>query len=564
MRREQPASRMHAWALSSILMLGGLFIQIPPPPSAASFDGTVFNKLTGAPVKNAHVLYIQVAPRGGDAAQPISTDTDASGRFAIQIEAGSYRLWVERPGYARQTYGSRTPEGPGSVLTLAAGQQLHDVEIKLTPLGAIAGGVFDDDGDPLQGVGIQILRFSYSTGRQQLIPVAGASSNDRGEYRAYDLPAGRYLLLATPRGAPLSRPMETASLIPQAQEPFAPLYYPGVLDAAGASEVALAAGAEMTGIDFRLPKVRAVTIRGRLVSPIESFAGSQIQVVLAHSDGNTASYINRASGAFDAASGRFEFRAVAPGSYWLAASQIYHGRAWSGRIPVEVSAASPPENLTVSLTSTFELEGHVDVETSTTSLTKLAQLTVRMVAADGLAPGPPPSSKVGADGSFRLSGVTSGVWAFILDPMPEGLWLKAATYGESDVLQGQLNITSGPTGVLHIVLASNGAQVSGTVSGAGEPGRRIVVLAPAAEELRRSAPMYRTVSTQDHGVFVFKDVRPGTYKLFAFEDVEPFAWLDAEVMKPLESLGETVSVAEGERVERQLVTIPAENLLPGH
>jgi hypothetical protein len=552
---------MHAWALTSMLMLGGLFAQSPASSSSASFDGTVFNKLTSAPVKNAHVLYIQVAPGGGDAAQAISTDTDASGRFVIQVEPGSYRLWVERPGYARQAYGSRTPQGPGSVLTLAPGHQLHDVEIKLTPLGAIAGGVFDEDGDPLQGVGVQVLRFSYSTGRQQLIPVSGASSNDRGEYRAYDLPAGRYLLLATPRGAPLSRPMETASLIPQALEPFAPLYYPGVLDAAGASEVALAEGAEITGIDFRLPKVRAVTLRGRLVSPIENFVGSQVQVVLAHSDGNTASYINRASGAVDTASGRFEFRAVAPGSYWLVASQIYHGRAWSGRIPVEVSAASAPENLTVSLTSAFELEGRVELEVNTTSL---AKLTVRMAAADGLAPGPPPSSKIAADGSFRLVGLTPGVWEFVLDPMPEGLWLKAATYGESDVLQGQLNIAAGPPGVLHIVLASNGAQISGTVAGAAESGRRTVVLAPATNELRRSAPMYRTVSTQDHGVFVFKDVRPGTYKLFAFEDVEPFAWLNAEVMKPLESLGETVSVAEGERIERQLVIIPAETLLPGH
>jgi hypothetical protein len=148
--------------------------------------------------------------------------------------------------------------------------------------------------------------------------------------------------------------------------------------------------------------------------------------------------------------------------------------------------------------------------------------------------------------------------------MPDGLWLKAATYRENDVLQGQFTVASGPPGMLRIVLAGNGAQISGTVTGAGEPSHRTVVLAPAADELRRSAAMYRAVSTQDHGVFVFKDVRPGTYKLFAFEDVEPFAWLDGEVMKPVESLGETISVVEGERVERQLAVIPPEALFPGH
>jgi hypothetical protein len=129
---------MHAWALTSTLMLCGLFVQTPASPSAASLDGIVLNKLTGAPVKNAHVLYIKVSLGAGEAPQAISTDTDASGRFGIQIEAGSYRLWVERPGYARQVYGSRTPEGTGSLLTLAAGEQMHDLQIKITPLGAIA------------------------------------------------------------------------------------------------------------------------------------------------------------------------------------------------------------------------------------------------------------------------------------------------------------------------------------------------------------------------------------------------------------------------------------------
>jgi Carboxypeptidase regulatory-like domain len=540
-------------------MLCRLFAQNAAPSSAGSFAGTVFNKLTGAPVKNAHVMYIKVAP-GSEALQPISTDTDASGRFAIQVDAGTYRLWGERPGYARQAYGSRTPGGPGGLLTLAPGQQMHDLEIRLTPLGAIAGSVLDEDGDPLQGVGIQILRFSYSTGRPQLIPVSGASSNDRGEYRAYGLPTGRYLLLAAPRAAPLSRPMETAALVPQAQEPFAPLYYPGVLDSASASEISLAEGAEIMGIDFRLPRVRALTVRGRLLSPVEDLAGSQLQIVLAHSDGNLASYINRASGAIDKASGRLEFRAVAPGSYWLVASQVYRGRALSGRIPVEVSAAAAPENLTVTLTPAFELEGRVELESGTTSL---ATLNVRLVSADGLAPGPAPASKVAADGNVRLAGVTPGVWDLVLDPMPEGLWIKAATYGEADVLAGQLYIPAGPPRVLHIVLANNGAQISGTVTGAGESGHATVVLVTAAAELRRSSAMVRAVSTQDHGVFVFKGVRPGSYKLFAFEDVEPFAWLDAEVMKPVESLGEAVSVSEGERVVRQLVTIPAEALLPG-
>jgi carboxypeptidase family protein len=552
---------MHDRVLICAVVLFALAAQAQAPSSAALLEGTVFNKLTGAPVKSAHVMYIKVASGAGESAQPISTDTDPGGHYIIQLEAGTYRLWVERPGYARQTYGSRSPEGQGSVIRVAAGAQLHDLDMRMVPLGAITGSVLDEDGDPVQGVGIQVLRFSYTTGRPQLIPVAGASSNDRGEYRAYGLPAGRYLLLATPRGAPMTRPMEAGGLVPEAQEPFAPLYYPGVLDPGSASEVALAEGGELTGIDFRLPKVRALTVRGRIVSPVEDMAGSQLQVVLAHADGNAASYINRAAGAVEKNTGRFEFHGVAPGSYWLVASQIYRGRAIAGRVPVEVTSTGAPENLAVTLTPSFEIDGHVELGGAAAGVNKL---NVRLQPTEGLAPGPQPASKVAPDGTIRLAGVTPGLWDLVLDPLPEGLFIQSATFGDADVLRGELNVLAGSPAALRIVLGANGAQISGTVSESGQPSRATVVLAPSAAELRRAPSLYRVVSAGENGVFVFKGVRPGAYKLFAFEDLEPFAWLDSDLVKPVESMGEPVVVSEGDQVTRQLAVIPAEALLPGH
>ena len=551
---------MHDRVLASLGIFFALAAQAQAPSAAASLDGTVFNKLTGAPIKSAHVMYIRVGAGAGDNAQPISTDTDPSGHYSIRLDAGNYRLWAERPGYARQTYGSRSPEGQGNVISVAAGAELHDLDMRLIPLGAITGAVLDEDGDPVQGVGIQVLRFSYTTGRRQLIPVSGASSNDRGEYRAYGLPAGRYLLLAAPRSQPMTRPMETGGLVPEAQEPYAPMYYPGVLDPGSASEVALAEGGELTGIDFRLAKVRAMTVRGRVSSPVEDFASSQLQVVLAHADGNAASYINRVAGAVDKNSGRFEFRGVAPGSYWLVASQFYRGHPLSGRVPVEVSSNGAPENLSVTLVPSFAIEGRVEFAGAAAGLSKM---NVHLQATEGLAPGLPPSSKVGIDGTIRLAGVTPGLWDFVFDPLPEGLFIQSATYGDADVLHREMNVLAGPPAVLRIVLGANGAQISGVVGQGGQPSRATVVLVPAASELRHAPLLFRVASAGANGVFDFKGVRPGAYKLFAFEDVEPFAWLDSELVKPVESMGEPVVVSEGDRLIRQLAIIPAEALLPG-
>lgn len=538
-----------------------LFAFSQAPPTNASLEGSVVNKVTGAPVKHAHVMYVKSGQPGGDSAYPRSTDTDADGHFAIALEPGAYRLWVERQGFSRQVYGAKTPQGPGTVLNVAPGEQLRDVDLRLVPLGAISGRVLDDDGDPVQGAGIQVLRFNYSTGHRQLVPVAGASSNDRGEYRAYDLPAGRYFLLATLRGIPMSHPPEAGALIPEMQEPFAALYYPGVLDFSSAAQITLTEGGELTDADFHLQRVRAATVRGRLFSPAEDFAGSQVQVVLAHTDGNAASSIDRGSGTIDHVTGRFEFRGVAPGSYLIVASQLHNGHPLGGRVQVDVTTATPQQNANVTLTPAFDITGAIEVEDSAAA--KLANVVVRLSPSEGLAFGPMPASKIAPDGSIHLAGITPGIWNFVLDSLPDGLWIKSATFGSVDVTRGEINISPGSRGQLHIVLAANGAQVTGSVLEEGQPRKATVVLVPSAPELQSSASMYRTAPTQADGTFSFKGVRPGAYKLFAFEDVDAFAWMDPDFLKPVESLGESISVSEGDRVTHQISPIPPDALLPG-
>ncbi|HEY2170794.1 MAG TPA: carboxypeptidase-like regulatory domain-containing protein, partial [Candidatus Angelobacter sp.] len=333
--------------LSSLLvLLIGLLAQALPTEGPISVEGTVTNKLTGAPVKGAHVIYTRIASAAVPAASPISRDSDLQGRFQLELAPGSYRLWVEREGFARQHYGSTVPESTGSVLTVAPGQEFRDLVFRITPLGALSGRIFDQDGDPLQGVGIQVMRVSYSSGMRQLIPVTGASSNDRGEYRCYDLPADRYFILATPKGSPLSHPIETGALVPEVQDAFVPLYYPGVLELESASAVPVPEGGDIQEINFRMQSVSASTLRGRVLGSLK-IAQIQVQVVLAHNEHGFASYIDRSTAAVDPDTGKFEIRRIAPGSYFLVASQLIKGELFSARVPVEVTAGVPTEEITM-------------------------------------------------------------------------------------------------------------------------------------------------------------------------------------------------------------------------
>jgi hypothetical protein len=520
----------------------------------------VVNKMSGAPIKNAHVIYTRTTSDAVGASSPVSTDTDVEGHFALQLAPGTYRLWVERNGFARQVYGALSPAGEGTELSLAPGQQLRQVAFRLVPLGAIAGRILNEDCEPIQGVGIEALRSSYANGRRQLVSVSGTSSNDRGEYRIFGLRAGRYLLRASMPGAPMSRPFESGALVPEVQDFYAAIYFPGTPDVDSASAISLAEGGELADVDFRLHKVRAVTVRGHLVSPAGRFSSSQIQVVLAHNEAGFASFIDRASAVVDPSSGKFEIHGVSPGSYLLIASQLFAGRAFGGRIPVEVSLASPPEDATLPLAPAFEITGSVEVEGVPRGAPQ--NLSLRLAPSEGLALGPEPLGKVGSDGSVRLAGVTPGLWALSVDPLPEGLWVKTESFANNDAVAGEVNVIESGRGQLRVVLATNGAQISGTVGKDGQPSRAIIVLAPAAPELRSSRLLYRVTNTTEHGMFILRNVRPGTYKLFAFQEIEPFAWLDPELLRTVEASAEPVTIGPGENLQLDLIAIPPEALLP--
>src|SRR5947207_10474821 len=99
-------------------------------------------------------------------------------------------------------------------------------------------------------------------------------------------------------------------------------------------------------------------------------------------------------------------------------------------------------------------------------------------------------------------------------------------FGDADVLRADMHVAGSPSGQLHIVLAGHAAHLSGTVVETAGSRHATVVLIPAAEDLRRLPQMYRAASTQENGAFTLKGIPPGSYKLFAFEEVEPFSWLE--------------------------------------
>src|SRR5215467_14418469 len=69
-----------------------------------------------------------------DRTRSISTSTDVGGRFQLKgIDPGKYSLTIMRNGFVTQQYGQKTPNDPGSILTLRPGQDLKDLLFRLIP-----------------------------------------------------------------------------------------------------------------------------------------------------------------------------------------------------------------------------------------------------------------------------------------------------------------------------------------------------------------------------------------------------------------------------------------------
>ncbi|HET9220642.1 MAG TPA: carboxypeptidase-like regulatory domain-containing protein, partial [Terriglobia bacterium] len=186
------------------------------PAPKATVTGSVLRSSTGEPISRATVTMTRVGPQGprggapqGQAGQRgqapaqqqpsvFTATTDDQGKFTFtEVDEGSYRIIAARNGFARQEYGQRSFNRPGTVINIRAGQQVTDVSFRLTAASTLSGRVLDSLGEPQPGVNVQVLRSTYdATGKRTLQPAGSARTNDLGEYRMYWINPGRYLVSA--------------------------------------------------------------------------------------------------------------------------------------------------------------------------------------------------------------------------------------------------------------------------------------------------------------------------------------------------------------------------------
>jgi hypothetical protein len=149
-----------------------------------------------------------------------------------------------------------------------------------------------------------------------------------------------------------------------------------------------------------------------------------------------------------------------------------------------------------------------------------------------------------ADGTFKFDRVEPGEYSVSIGPVESGnpaasLYLKEARFGSIDLLTHPLLVTGPRSDEIVITLGQNGGRISGIVQGA-----KTVVLVPNERDRRH---LYRSFSSAN-GRFTLQGVPPGSYKIFAFVDVEPGEWFDPVFFSAFEASGVPVEVGESANI----------------
>jgi hypothetical protein len=492
------------------------------------------------------------------------------GVFLIDgVEPGTYSLYAEKRGFLPQHYGARRPGGHGMSLTVSEGGELKEVVLKLTPQAIISGKVTNEEGEPADKMSVVLTRWGYSQGKRVLVVEGGGLLNELGEYRIANISPGNYYLAA--RGNVTSTEFRVmladapSAIFPETpEESYQITYYPSSLSPEGAATVQVAPGAEIRAVDIRLRKARVFRVRGQVVDGATGQLVAETRVGLVPEQPRSILSMSSLSGR-PIPGGEFEITDVLPGAYDLVAQVNRRGQTLYARQFVTVTDRNVAD-IIVRIPVPFDVQGRVRLhERDPQAAESLAQQTVplehlrlALVTVERLGVGIP-EARVQADGSFILRGVVPDRFFFSLSGVPPGWYVKSIIVGGKERTDGFADL---PDGNVEIVVAMGAAELSGTVRTVDNKPAPGAVIALVRDEERRQGRggLRRAMRSDQNGQFALRDLVPGRYKVFAWEDLDQEAALDPELRQHFESKATAVTLAENGRETVELKAIPTEEV----
>ena len=542
--------------------------QQPAAQKPGVVEGAVVNSVTGAPLRKADVTLANgnlteemvamvkqfnkgtAMPGQHVATKTLGMSTDAEGKFRFEnVAPGTYWLTVKKAGFGDVHYTPKAGGGEdGASFYLASGQEMSRIEVRMVPHGSISGRVLDEDGDPYPTANVTAQKYSYGRGHRRLAPADFARTNGRGEFTLGNLPPGSYFICADVQNVDIAvkPPPPPADGAPETA--YVGTYYPSTIDVSQAQKIEVAPGGEVNGLSILLRKSRVVRVSGKLVdaggAPIKT---AQVMLMDSARVGSMSMRL------VNDPEGKFELTNLQPGTYTAMVMQMQGSSPKMTMVPLfvpeknleNVKLGPPPEG---TIQGSVTLDGDAAV--------KLQDFTVILTPAQPVAV-MPATAKADSAGAFVLEHVTAASYDLVLAHIPAGAYLKSVMFNGREALGQPLDCMAGAAGTLHIVLGTDGGRVDALVKRDDKPVSDATVVLLPADPARRFPDAVRTVSSNQFGHALLKDVPPADYLLFAWEKIEDDQWFDPDFMKTVESGAVKVTVRSKSGETAEVPLIPA-------
>jgi hypothetical protein len=512
--------------LSRFLVFFALLLSVSNSPAyplarqsndSKSPSGSISGRVTsnGKPVPRVPVILTQNSFDGEG--KPVArTTTDQDGRFRIaNVPAGSFNLSAFAPAFV---FDERSLWGQdGKRMTISPGEAVEGVDVEIRRGGVITGKVSDSAGRPVVEERVTLTMIDEQ-GRHRggFDPLGweGAQTDDRGIYRIFGVPEGRYVASVG------QSPSQWNSSVVRGNAYYPLTFHPGVADASKADVIELAAGGESTGVDIVLGcPAKAYTASGRIVDAETGKPAPNVQYGygILH-DGRGIAFMGWGGSPSDAQGG-FRFEGILPNHYAAfvikeSESEYYSELTPFDIVDADVSGLEIKMRRGSSISGIAVLEGLPDRD----AIEKLAGLRIRaFIQSTELGAPLSISSKIGPDGSFRISGLRPGRGKLLIGgyPPPKGFALTRVELDGVEQRNGAFDITAGEevSGV-RVTIAYGTAVIRGQLK---ITGRALPQGARFSVRLKRAAsdsirPDWST-EVDDRNRFLFEDLPRGDYEL---------------------------------------------------
>ncbi len=495
-----------------------VFAQTTTVQTTKSSRSSVSGRVT---IKEKGIGGVMVALRKSEVQMPYEpfqkATTDVDGFYRItNVPPGNYEVIPTVPAFVPA---DRKDPRAKHVL-VGDDDTVEGINFALVRGGVITGRVTDADGRPLIQQQVTIFQenaFNQSSQQPQrpIFPATTAQTDDRGIYRVYGLPAGRYKVAS-------GRSDETfMGGTSPGRSTYKQVFHPDVTEQDKAKVIEVSEGSEANDVDITLGRaLQTFMATGRVIDGERGLPVPNVRFNVQRIVGQRLEFVNTL--AVSNVQGDFIIEGLIPGKYGI---NMFPNQNQSNELRAETLNFEITDQdisgVVVKLVKGATVSGVVVIETEDKAvLAKLPELQLRayMTAAGGGMVSSSATSPIAPDGSFRLAGLAGGNLFLNIGvpnrPLPPKGFNVARMERDGVVATRGIEVKDGEnvTGV-RVILSYGSAIIRGVVALENGPlpqGARVSISLgkPGERHLGLRPPV-----VDERGRFLIEGIPAGTYEL---------------------------------------------------